>query len=63
MSNGKVKFFDETKGFGFLVDNETGNEYFVHASGLVHEIQKDDEVEFEITEGRKGLNATNVKLR
>ena len=64
MSNfGTVKFFDDTKGFGFLVDKSTGKEYFVHASGLVNEIQKDDEVEFEITEGRKGLNATNVKLK
>ena len=63
MSNGKVKFYNETKGFGFILDNETGKEYFVHATGLVNEIQKDDEVEFEITEGRKGLNATNVKLK
>ena len=63
MITGTVKFYDSTKGFGFVVDNATGKEYFVHASGLNEQIQKDDEVEFEITEGRKGLNATNVKLK
>ena len=63
MSNqGVVKFYDETKGFGFILNKSDGKEYFVHATGLVHKIQKDDEVSFEITEGRKGLNATGVKL-
>ncbi len=61
MSKGKVKFFDETKGFGFIVDNEDGKEYFVHVSGLVDEIKEDDEVEYDLSEGRKGLNAVNVK--
>jgi CspA family cold shock protein len=61
--NGKVKFFDETKGFGFILDESTGKEYFVHSTGLVDQIQKNDEVEYELTEGKKGLNATNVKLR
>jgi len=60
--NGKVKFFDQTKGFGFILD-ESGQEYFVHSTGLVDQIQKDDEVEYELTDGRKGKNATNVKLR
>jgi len=59
---GKCKFYNEQKGFGFLVDNETGTEYFVHATELVDKIQKDDEVFFEVIQGKKGLNAVNVKL-
>ncbi len=60
--NGKVKFFNEAKGFGFILENETGKEYFVHATGLVDRIQENDEVEFELTQGKKGLNAIDVKL-
>lgn len=60
---GVVKFFNETKGFGFLKENESGKEYFVHATGLVDRIQENDEVEFDLTEGKKGLNAINVKIR
>lgn len=63
MINGKVKFYDGTKGFGFIVDNETGKEYFVHATGLVNDIQKDDDVEFDLVDGKRGLNAINVKVR
>lgn len=62
MKEGKVKFFNESKGYGFIKDNESSNEYFVHVSGLVDEIREDDEVSFELSEGRKGLNAVNVKL-
>ncbi|MDX5418072.1 cold-shock protein [Pontibacter indicus] len=62
MSNGKVKFFNETKGFGFIKDSETNEEYFVHVTGLIDEIKENDEVTFEVKEGRKGLNAVNVKL-
>lgn len=61
MSTGTVKFFNDTKGFGFIVDEESNKEYFVHVSGLIDEVREDDEVEFELTEGRKGLNAVNVK--
>lgn len=61
MNKGKVKFFNDTKGFGFIVDEESGKEYFVHVTGLIDEIREDDMVEFELTEGRKGLNAVNVK--
>jgi CspA family cold shock protein len=60
--NGKVKFFNETKGFGFISDNETGTEYFVHATGLIDRIDEDDEVNFDLTEGKKGMNAINVKV-
>ena len=61
MKEGKVKFFNESRGFGFIKDSESENEYFVHVSGLVDNIQEDDEVKFELKEGRKGLNAVNVK--
>lgn len=58
---GTVKFFNETKGFGFIKHDESAKETFVHANGLIHEIQQDDRVEFELQEGRKGMNAVNVK--
>jgi len=61
MNQGTVKFFNESKGFGFIVDNESKTEYFVHVTGLIDEINEGDEVEFELEEGRKGLNAVNVK--
>jgi CspA family cold shock protein len=62
MKEGKVKFFNDAKGFGFIKDSETNEEHFVHVSGLIDEIREDDEVQFELQEGRKGLNAVNVKL-
>lgn len=62
MKKGKVKFFNESKGFGFIKDSESEVEYFVHVSGLVDKVNENDEVTFELKEGRKGLNAVNVKL-
>lgn len=62
MKTGTVKFFNVTKGFGFIRDDETGEEYFVHVSGLIDKINENDNVTFELQEGRKGLNAVNVKL-
>ncbi len=62
MKKGTVKFFNESKGFGFIKDAETEQDYFVHVSGLIDKIKKDDEVVFELEEGRKGLNAVQVKL-
>ena len=62
MNKGTVKFFNESKGFGFIKEDETEKEYFVHVSGLVDEIREGDSVEYELTEGRKGLNAVNVKV-
>ena len=62
MKNGTVKFFNESRGFGFIKDAESDKEYFVHASGLIDRIKEGDEVTFELQEGKKGLNAVNVKL-
>lgn len=62
MKKGTVKFFNETKGFGFIKDETSNNEYFVHATGLLTDIREDDQVTFELQEGKKGLNAVNVKL-
>ncbi|MEA3447337.1 MAG: cold shock domain-containing protein [Bacteroidota bacterium] len=61
MNKGIVKFFNRTKGYGFIKDVESEKEYFVHVSGLIDEIDKDDEVTFELSEGRKGMNAVDVK--
>ncbi|MBT8266876.1 MAG: cold shock domain-containing protein [Bacteroidia bacterium] len=62
MSKGTVKFFNNAKGFGFITEEGTDKEHFVHISGLVDEIREGDEVEFDLTEGKKGLNAINVKV-
>ncbi|WP_370478041.1 cold-shock protein [Tamlana flava] len=62
MSKGTVKFFNDSKGFGFIIEEDTKKEHFVHISGLVDEIREGDVVEFDLQEGRKGLNAVNVKV-
>ncbi len=60
MQEGTVKFFNETKGFGFI--NSNGQDIFVHVSGLTEEIREGDKVTFNVQEGKKGLNAVNVKV-
>jgi CspA family cold shock protein len=62
MKNGVVKFFNQTKGFGFIKVEGTNEEVFVHVSGLQDEIRQDDRVTFEVQEGKKGPNAVNVKI-
>jgi len=62
MNTGRVKFFNDAKGFGFISEEGTGKEHFVHVSGLVDEIRENDEVEFELEQGKKGLNAVNVRV-
>lgn len=62
MNKGTVKFFNESKGFGFIVDSETNKEYFVHVTGLVDKVKENDVVSYDLEEGRKGLNAVNVKI-
>ena len=59
---GTVKFFNETKGFGFITPSSGGQDVFVHSTGLIDEIRENDKVEFEVENGRKGLNAVNVKV-
>ena len=61
MNTGTVKFFNEDKGFGFIIDDETQKEIFVHVSGLEDDIEKNDKVSFETTEGKNGLNAVKVR--
>ena len=62
MNKGIVKFFNESKGFGFITEEGNNKEHFVHVSGLVDEIRENDEVEFDLQDGRKGLNAVNVRV-
>ncbi|MBP8790165.1 MAG: cold-shock protein [Breznakibacter sp.] len=62
MSTGTVKFFNETKGFGFIKVDGSGEEIFVHVSGLQDEIRQDDQVTFDVERGKKGMNAVNVRL-
>ena len=59
---GTVKFFNTEKGFGFIKHDDSSKETFVHVSGLIDEIKENDKVEFDVTNGKKGLNAVNVKL-
>ena len=62
MNTGTVKFYNESKGFGFIKDADSPKEYFVQSSGLKDNISENDEVTFDLQEGKKGLNAVNVKL-
>ncbi len=62
MNKGTVKFFNEAKGFGFITEEGADKDHFVHISGLVDEVREGDEVEFDLQEGNKGLNAVNVKV-
>ncbi|WP_285008643.1 cold-shock protein [Pedobacter faecalis] len=62
MQKGTVKFFNQTKGFGFIAPLDGGQEIFVHVTGLIDEIRDNDTVNYDVEEGRKGLNAVNVKV-
>ena len=62
MLKGTVKFFNEAKGFGFIVDNATGEEIFVHVSGLIDNIREGDVVTYDTARGKKGMNAVDVKI-
>ena len=62
MQEGVVKFFNETKGFGFIIPNSGESEIFVHSTGLLADIRENDKVTYNVEEGRKGLNAVNVKV-
>tara|TARA_S200000501_G_C20347662_1_gene536176 strand:- start:287 stop:481 length:195 start_codon:yes stop_codon:yes gene_type:complete len=62
MKKGTVKFFDDDKRYGFIQEDGSEKEHFVHATGCVDRITKGDMVEFELAEGQKGINAVNVKI-
>ena len=62
MKNGTVKFFNASKGFGFITEDDSNTEYFVHVTGIIDEIIEGNAVEFELKEGRKGMNAVNVRV-
>lgn len=62
MQQGTVKFFNETKGFGFIIPSNGDAEIFVHVSGLIDSIRENDSVSYDIEQGKKGLNAINVKI-
>mgnify|MGYP000941501099 FL=1 len=62
MQEGTVKFFNVTKGFGFISPANGGEDVFVHVSGLFDEIRENDKVSFEVQNGKKGLNAVNVRV-
>lgn len=62
MYTGTVKFFNPEKGFGFIVESKSGEQIFVHVSGLVDQIREGDSVTFETVRGKKGINAINVRL-
>jgi len=62
MQTGTVKFFNETKGFGFITPDEKGPEIFVHSTGLKENIRENDRVRFDVEQGKKGINAVRVEL-
>jgi CspA family cold shock protein len=62
MNTGTVKFFNEAKGFGFITDEASGDDIFVHVTGLVDKIREGDKVTFNLENGKKGMNAVEVKL-
>jgi CspA family cold shock protein len=61
MNTGTVKFFNESKGYGFIKDESSNQEIFVHVTGLEEKVRENDKVSFDVVEGKKGMNAVNVK--
>ncbi|WP_196894768.1 cold-shock protein [Aureivirga marina] len=62
MNTGTIKFFNDEKGYGFITPDQGGRDVFVHINGLVDEVAQGDKVSYDVEEGRKGLNAVNVKV-
>ena len=61
MNSGTVKFFNESKGYGFIKDENSKQEIFVHVTGLTEKVRENDKVSYNVVEGKKGVNAVNVK--
>lgn len=62
MKKGTVKFFNNSKGFGFIKPEDSEEDVFVHESGLIDSINENDKVKFDVEQGKKGLNAVNVEI-
>ena len=62
MQKGTVKFFNNTKGFGFITPDDQSEDVFVHSTGLIDQVRENDKVNFEVQKGKKGLNAVNVSV-
>ncbi len=62
MQQGTVKFFNDTKGFGFITPTDGGQDVFVHSSGLINHVRENDIVTFDLENGQKGINAVNVRI-
>lgn len=62
MKKGIVKFFNEEKGFGFIQQEDSDKDVFVHKTGLIDRIRENDQVEFEVENGQRGLNAVDVRV-
>jgi cold shock protein len=61
MLTGTIKFYNDSKGFGFIIDDESQSDVFVHATGLAEKVAQNDKVSFDLKEGKKGPNAINVR--
>ena len=57
---GTVSFYDSSKGFGFIIDDENSEKYFTHVSGIIDEISENGSVSFELEKGQRGMNAVKV---
>jgi cold shock protein len=62
MQKGTVKFFNDSKGFGFIKPADSSEDIFVHSTGLIDQIRENDQVQYEVQRGKKGLNAVNVTV-
>lgn len=62
MQKGTIKFFNDSKGFGFIKPEDSSEDIFVHSSGLIDQVRENDQVKYDVERGKKGLNAVNVQL-